>query len=152
MGYQFAGFFALAEPPVLEEALATWRGCRGRAITEPFHGIGVAVPERALTYGEPPHEGKRARELAHTLEVTLVAWSRRYPATRFVFLRAECFGGECQYGGYVCQDGAIQERAEDPDMNQGDALNRLVRALGVEFGQESSYFAPFTRGYFDPTS
>lgn len=151
MGYEFAGFFALAEPSVLEDAVATWIGCRGRTIMEPFHGIGVAVPERALTYGEPPGEGEWARELAHTLEETLVEWSQRYPATQFVFVRAECFGGACQYWGYVCQNGAIQERAKDPDMGHGDALQRLVRALGVNFGEESRYFAPFTRGYFDPT-
>jgi hypothetical protein len=53
MSYEFAGFFAQAEPPVLEDALATWSVCRGRTITEPFHGIGVVVPERALTYGKP---------------------------------------------------------------------------------------------------
>jgi hypothetical protein len=151
MSYEFAGFFALAEPTVLEDALATWSGCRGRIITEPFQGIGLAVPERALTYGEPPGEGKRAREQAHTLEDGLVEWSRRYPATRFVFMRAECFGGECQYWGYVCQNGAIQERAKDPDMDHGDALRRLVRALGVNLGQQSRYFAPFTRSYFDST-
>jgi hypothetical protein len=151
VGYVFAGFFALAEPAVLEDALSTWTGCRGRVITEPFQGIGVTVPERALTYGEPPSEGKRARELAHTLEEELVAWSQRYPATQFVFIRAECFGGQCQYWGYICQNGAIEERAEDPDMDHGDALPRLVRALGVQLGPESRYFAPFTRGYFDPT-
>ena len=151
MSYEFAGFFALAEPPVLADALATWSGCRGRTITEPFHGIGVAVPERALTYGKPRDAGTQARELAHRLEEELVQWSRRHPATRFVFVRAQCFGGACQYGGYVCQDGMIQERAEDLDLGRGDALPRLVRALGVELGQPSRYFVPLTRGYFDPT-
>jgi len=151
MTYEFAGFFARAEPLVLEDALATWPGCRGRTITEPFQGIGVAVPERALTYGKPPDAEKRAKELARTLEETLVEWSRRYPTTRFVFLRAECFGGACQYWGYICQNGVIQEQAEDPDLGRGDALPRLVRALGVEFGPHSRYFAPLTRGYFDPT-
>jgi hypothetical protein len=153
MAYEFAGFFARAELAVLEDALAAWSGCRGRTITEPFLGIGVAVPDRALTYGKPKDAGTQARELAHRLEEELVTWSLRHPATRFVFLHAECFGGACQYRGYVCQNGVILEQAEDPDLVRGlgDALPRLVRALGVEFAPQSMYFAPFTRGYFDST-
>jgi hypothetical protein len=150
MGYQFAGFFALAETPVLQDALATWPGCRGRVITEPFYGIGVAVPEHGLTYGDPDGEGEAAQELAYTLEDTLPEWSRRYLATRFVFLRTDCFGGTCFYWGYVCQNGVIQEQARDITAD-GVALNRLVRALGVELDAASSYFAPFRRGYFDTT-
>ncbi|HEV8193390.1 MAG TPA: hypothetical protein VGP82_18160 [Ktedonobacterales bacterium] len=150
MSYAFAGFFAQAEPSVLKDALATWPGCQGRIITEPFQGIGVAVPEQALTYGRPAHVGERATALAYALEEELVAWSRGYPATRFVFMRARCIGGPCRYWGYVCQDGAIQARATDSVMGHGDALQRLVRALGVELDQESGDFAPFTRGYFNP--
>jgi hypothetical protein len=92
VSYGFAGFFARAESPVLEDALATWASCRGRTITEPFEGIGVAVPEQALTHGKPRNVGSQARELAHRLAEELVAWSRRHPATRFVFVRAESFG------------------------------------------------------------
>lgn len=50
MGWQFAGFFARAGSPVLEAALGMWPECHGRLIADPFPGIGVAVPERALTY------------------------------------------------------------------------------------------------------
>ncbi|HEV2459485.1 MAG TPA: hypothetical protein VGS80_14100 [Ktedonobacterales bacterium] len=146
MGWQFADFFAQADPSVLEAALATWPECRGRLIVDPFPGIGVAVPERALTDGDSDEEQERAQELAWALERDLVAWSRRFPLTLFVFLRADCAGGTCWYEGYVCQDGVVREAAADRARG-GAALRQLVRALGVELG-DPPLFAPFTRGFF----
>lgn len=144
MGFQFAGFFAQAAPDVLRAALNRWPGCRGRLITEPFHGLGVAVSPYALTYGDSDDEQEQAQVLAWALEDGLVEWSQRYPNVRFVFLIADCAGGTCLYSGYVCQNGAITDRAE-PDT---DTLSRLVRALGVEL-DDSAYFAPLARGFFD---
>lgn len=149
MGYVFAGFFARADAPILEAALRRWPGCRGRLITEPFPGIGVAVNDHVLTYGgSTEEEYEQAQELAWAIEEELVEWSRQYPATRFVFLRANCFGGKCVYEGYVCQDGLIRERAKDDKPGDGDALPQLVRALGIELGVPP-YFEPFTRHFFD---
>ncbi len=148
MGYQFAGFFARADAPILEAALRTWPGSRGRLITEPFPGIGVAVNDHVLTYGgSTEEENEQAQELAWAIEEELVEWSCQYPAICFVFLRAECAGGTCLYGGYVCQDGAVNERAKDDKPGAGTALPQLVRALGVELGTPP-YFEPFTRGFF----
>jgi hypothetical protein len=147
MGWQFAGCFARADPSVLEAALGTWPQCRGRLIADPFPGIGVAVSDRALTYGDADAEHERAQELAWALEGALVAWSHRFPLTPFVFLRADCSGGVCWYEGYVCQDGAVREAAADRARG-GDALRQLVRALGVEL-EDPPLFAPFTRGFFN---
>lgn len=149
MGFQFAGFFAQAQPEVLAAALRTWPGCRGRLITEPFHGLGIAVPSHALTYGDTEEEQEQARKLAYALEDELVRWSQQYTDTVFVFVSADCFGGKCLYAGYVCQNGAVLERAQDTDEQDGIALPRLVRALGVELG-DSSYFAPLLRDFFEP--
>ncbi len=149
MGYVFAGFFARADAAVLEAALPRWPGCRGRLISQPFTGIGVEVPDEILTYGGgSDEEDEQAQELAWAIEDDLVEWSRHYPATRFVFFRANCFGGKCMYEGYVCQDGVIRERANDDKPGDGDALPRLVRALGVDLGTPPHY-EPFTRGFFE---
>jgi hypothetical protein len=150
MGWQFAGFFARADASVLEAALRMWPGCQGRLIADPFPGMGVAVSAHALTYGDSEQEQEQAQQLAWALECGLVAWSRHYPLTLFVFIRADCFGGACVYEGYVCQDGAVRERAADGDDGDrsGAALRQLVRALGVELG-DPPLFAPFTRGFFD---
>jgi hypothetical protein len=67
MGWQFAGFFARADAAIMTAALERWPGMRGRIITEPFVGIGVAVPEKALTYGEQHGDQEAAQDLARTV-------------------------------------------------------------------------------------
>ncbi len=147
MGWQFAGFFARADGSVLEDALRTWPGCHGRLIADPFPGLGVAVSAHALTYGDSEQEQEQAQQVAWALERGLAPWSHHYPLILFVFIRADCFAGDCVYEGYVCQDGAVHERAADGDRG-GAALRQLVRALGVELG-DPPHFAPFTREFFD---
>lgn len=148
MGFKFAGFFARGERALLNAALARWTGCRGRLISEPFLGFGIAVPSRALTYGDTDEEQEQARELAYALEDELVIWSQRYPDVQFVFINADCFGGKCSYSGFTCQSGVILDRVKNASMSDGDGLPQLVRALGVEL-DDSRYFAPLTRGFFD---
>jgi hypothetical protein len=151
MGWEFAGFFACADAHIMNAALERWPGLRGRLITEPFEGIGLAVPEKALTYGEPYGDQGRAGELAWEAEQQLPPWSVRYPEIIFVFVRADCFGGICFYEGYVCKNGTILMQAKDNQETEdegGEALHQLVDALGVEL-PDAPIFAPFTRGYFD---
>lgn len=148
MSFQFAGFFAQAQPEVLAAALRMWPKCQGRLITEPFHGLGVAVPVDSLTYGDAVEGYEHARDLAYALEDDLVGWSKRYPDVLFVFLNADCFGGECLYSGYTCQNGVVLAHAKDIDEKDNIALPQLLRALGVEL-DDSGYFAPLTRGFFD---
>jgi hypothetical protein len=149
MSYQFADFFALADEVVMQDAKRTWPGCRARLVTAPFHGIGVAVPERALTYGEPEEAYEWAIAMWNNIETTLPDWSRHYPDVSFVFPRTDCFGGNCLYEGYTCRDGVIIERMGGESVARGgDALRRLIRYLGVELGAPP-YFEPLVRGYFD---
>src|SRR5690349_21157473 len=134
MGWQFAGFFARADAVVMQAALERWPETRGRLITEPFPGIGIAVPEKALTYGEPHGDQAAAQELAWTVEQQLPPWSAQYPATTFVFLRADCWGGFCFYEGYSCQNGEILMTAKDDQEESNDgggALRQLVGKLGI---------------------
>jgi hypothetical protein len=87
MGWQFPRILARANEDVMNAALERWPGMRGCLITEPFPGVGIAVPEKALTYGEPHGDQESAKELALAVEQQLPAWSVRYPATVFVFTR-----------------------------------------------------------------
>jgi hypothetical protein len=154
MGYQFAGFFACADTGVINAALERWPGMQGRLISEPFHGIGLAVPEKALTYGEPHGDQEIAQELAWAVEQQLPAWNAHSPATTFVFLRADCFGGHCMYEGYIRQNGETLLRAKDgqeESADSGEALCNLVAALGVEL-PDPPVFAPFMRGFFDSSA
>jgi hypothetical protein len=133
---------------MIAAARQTWPGIVARVISEPFHGIGVAVPINALTYSYPDEAYEAAEELAARIEKELVVWSQNYPETPFVFLKALCVGGNCMYEGYVCKNGAMRFQACDEQANTGDALGQLVDALGVEL-PATNYFAPLVRGYFD---
>ncbi|GCE23307.1 hypothetical protein KDK_71070 [Dictyobacter kobayashii] len=37
----------------------------------------------------------------------LLAWSKSVPDFVLVYIEAECYGGRCDYGGYVCCDGQL---------------------------------------------
>jgi hypothetical protein len=142
MAYWFDGFFCCGNEAVFKAAAACWPFCSVRHIQEPFCGIGVACPK----------EGKGA--MANQIRVvrsSLIPWSRNFPGLTFVYLSAECFGGNCLYGGYACRNGTVLleepfDKNDDWEASQS-TLRRLLRFLGVE----TDYFEPLTRGYFDRT-
>lgn len=147
MGYQFKGFFAQAEKFLIEPAKRKWAGCRGRVITSPFVGIGVASPN--LNHQESPEAYNYVSETAYSIEDQLPEWSKNYPDIVFVFVDVDCFGGICEYQGYVCQNGIII--AEDSDACgelRKRALKHLIAHLGVQLG-DRQYFAPFERKFFN---
>jgi hypothetical protein len=148
MGFQFAGFFAQAQPTLLESALQRWPGCRGRVVTEPFRGVAIAVPEHALNDGSSDEEQEQAQSLAWAIEDELVEWSQQFPGAVFVFVTADCFGGHCEYAGYICGNGVLRKRIPETGYGGNDVLARLVHVLGVDLDEAYS-FAPLTRGFFD---
>lgn len=144
MAYAFAGFFACTDGAVLNHALRTWPQCHGRLITAPFEGIGIAAPDRL--HVDSTEIARRAEAVAQALDEELPAWSQQNPLITFVYLQAECFGGLCDYNGYVCRDGYILLRASGN--SHSDVLKRLLCYLGLELN-DRSYFAPLKRTYFD---
>jgi hypothetical protein len=148
MSYIFNGFFALATEPVLESALHRWPFCRGRMIDHPFKGIGV---DAALW---PNHftveEAEAHRQRLHDFDRSFSEWTQEFPDVTFVKIWVECFGGQCDYWGYVCCNGVVLHREEEPflDTEEPDQpLLRLLSYLGLQ--QDDPYFPPFERGYFD---
>lgn len=137
MGFRFAGFFTEANPAILDAAVSTWQGCCARQFTEPFHGLGVAVPEHALMYGDSDEEQERAQDLAYRLEDELDEWSTQFPDAVFAFLNADCFGGKCRYVSYICQNGKTYELIQGSDKSAKDALIRLLEPLGVTLNDAS---------------
>lgn len=140
MGYQFKGFFAQADITLIEAANNKWLGCPGKVITNPFNGIGVSSPNLAA---RDPEAAIQASEIAYAMEDELPQWSTNYPDITFIFIHADCFGGICDYQGYVCKNGKIITQ------QKGDrALANLVQYLGAKLSA-SEYFAPFERNFFN---
>ena len=82
------------------------------------------------------------QELVYRFRDELRDWSRSFPELAFAYVRAECFGGHCEYEGYVCRNGAILFEEE----LDSKALGRLMALIGVKL-PAGDYFEPFTRKY-----
>lgn len=143
MGYRFSGFFVDLPPwnqSLMNTVLKRWPECRVKGIYSPFASIGVSFPD---------HQKCRSDEDAeHLLQVIdraksdLTQLSHEHPQATFVWIDADCFGGNCCYEGFACRDGEIllQEEGEG-------ALRRLMATLGLKLGP-NEYFEPFRRGFF----
>lgn len=145
MAYDFSGFFARADEAVIEAARERWTECEGRVITVPFQGIGVTSPK--LDYWKYAFLGDQEAEARglNPVQTDLCEFSRTCPGTVFVFVCAECWGGDCQYEGFVCKDGRVTRQ----EKGRG-ALRRLIACLDVRLDDRED-FEPFERGYFSQT-
>jgi hypothetical protein len=144
VGYVFSGFFA-ADPSLYDRAVEHWPACHARRIEKPFIGFGMSCPDW--------HEARTPEAVAANDAFTseaqqrLLEWSRDHPTTNFVWINAECFGGLCDYYGFVCRGGEVIEVVDTiEDSLSKQNLLQLLGYLGVH--QSDIYFEPFTRGYF----
>lgn len=87
-------------------------------------------------------EYEHAVELVADVEGGLRAWSQAFPDTRFAFIAADCFGGTCLYGGFVCQDGRDVASCSASSSGHSELLAHV--GLNVEFE-----FPPFERNFFE---
>lgn len=147
MAYQFDGFFCCGNETALSAAATNWPSCSVRHISQPFCGFGVACA-RPINSGTN-EETATIEQQIQQVRSGLIPWSRNFPELTFVYLSAECFGGDCLYAGYACRNGMVLLEEAFDDNDNWDAsrssLCRLLRFLGLE----TDYFEPFTRGYFD---
>jgi hypothetical protein len=142
MGYRFAGFFIDRHDPELVDAIRSrWPFLEARPIYDPFSGFGFGFPdhEQFLSY----EKAEPILEQRYAAEDNLPAFSVEWPDVTFLWVAADCFGGNCLYTGYACRSGAIVLR----ESISKDSLARLVRVFGVELASDQ-FFRPFTRGFF----
>jgi hypothetical protein len=145
MGYQFAGFFCDGDDTVLRAARNRWPFCVGKAITTPFRGIGLRCPDPD-EIGESDQGYDYWEERIFSVEEELLDFSTQFPELTFSFIRADCFGGACEYAGFVARDGVSLFRVEFDGLGVAN-LRRLLKPLGVRL--LTGYFRPFVRGYWD---
>ena len=144
MGYRFQGFFSDGDEAAMAAALDRWPFCSAKRIATPFHGFGLRAPGPNRE-AESDEEYERLLELPFAVERGLVEFSRGFPAAKFVFIDADCFGGTCIYTGFVAQAGEVALRVTGAQTGT-EPLQRLLEPLGVRL--QAGYFAPFTRGYW----
>lgn len=142
MGFEFAGFFAIADQTVLQSALERWRWMRGRTISAPFKGIGVSFDRQLILDEDDP-----VVEDFDAFEADIVAWSRKFSQVTFVYLEAECFGGPCDYAGFVVRNGTIIVRHSWPE-TVAQSKENLLHLLSYLHVYQID-FEPLSRGYFD---
>jgi hypothetical protein len=147
MGYLFTGFFCDGNDTVLKAALDRWPFCVGRVIRSPFHGIGLRCPNTdEVPDGELGDDYWEDR--IYSVERQLPNFSTLFPASTFAFIRADCFGGHCEYAGYVVQNGEVLVKVEFDSAGIGITnLRRLLKPFGERL--LTGYFQPFLRGYWD---
>jgi hypothetical protein len=119
MTFIFKGFFA-RDAQALDAAQKQWSDCRTRDIGVKF-----------LKQFPPDFQG----------------WTKQFPAVTFVYIEVECFGGRCDYHGFVCRNGDNIFENTRPETLEESNTNLL--ALLAYLGVQTTYFEPLTRGYFD---
>lgn len=138
MGYRFTGFIT-TQLDVLDEARSRWPMCHSE-FHEGIKKVVVACPDPAQAESDQMYES--LVEMGFEIEDAVVPISEKYPEALFVFLGADCAGGQCHYRGWVCRNGQILEGAEG---YRGDGtLTRLVRHLEIKLGPDER-FALFER-------
>jgi hypothetical protein len=138
VSFVFSGIFANAGTDVLDDLRKHFGGV-GRTIQKPFVGLGVRLIVPAVNTDAD-------KEMENDYATALIDFTRRHPETTFVYLYAECFGGQCAYAGFVCRDGQrIHDEPFRDALNDHTVLSRLVAHLGL---QTSGYFEPLERNYF----
>jgi hypothetical protein len=133
--YNFAGWFAAPYAPLEQRAEELWPAAAIVSVREPFHGV-------ALRAGDP-HPCIEGNETRYIVEFgdPLLRLSQEFPHVTFVYLEAECFGGDCLYAGEVFRAGKVIGG------DRGDrALAGLLGHLGVTLGADN-YFAPLDRAF-----
>lgn len=145
MGYLFTGFFSDGNDTVLKAALDRWPFCVGRVLRSPFRGIGLRCPD-IDEESDSEQRDDYWEDRIYSVEGQLPNFSTLFPLSTFSFIRADCFGGQCEYAGYVVRNGEVLVKVEFDHAGITN-LRRLLKPFGVRL--LTGYFQPFLRGYWD---
>lgn len=153
MSFYLKGIFTTdTDESIVVKAKQRWAEIRSKTINSNSKGLGMVGPDanRASSF----EEYERAQAVNYRIEDELPNFSKQFPDTKFAFLFVDCWGGYCQYSGYVCQDGEktidLSEQLGETvkQEEQDENLKSLMNALGIDLG-DKGYFEPFRRNYFD---
>jgi hypothetical protein len=129
----FLGVFASPSGNFKPEFASLWPDADYARITSPI----AAEAVRLTKMTSPASEGELPLEVIDALK----SLSTAHHHAQFLLLRADCWGGHCDFVGVVVKGGAFQ--AEE----KGDqSLRRMILHFGVDIG-ERQIFAPLRRSF-----
>lgn len=152
MSFLLKGIFTKStNDNIISLARSKWHKLRIKKFEGELVGIGIVAPD--LTYRAIDDDYEECEEINNKIENELQDFSKIFPETTFAYVFVDCFGGYCQYTGFVCKNGekivdysnAIGEI--QPNEEQTKVLKKILEEVGFSV-EENGYFEPFTRGYF----
>lgn len=141
--YEFKGFFVPdGTHSLIDEIRVRWPTAIVREVDDVFKGVGARFPELEVWGRGTGPQWESAFRSVTNIRRELVEFSRSHPENTFVIASAECWGGDCDYEGFVCRGGRIISKAR-----RGPAsLRPLLDHLGIP-DEEQQYFFPFTQHF-----
>ena len=119
-------------------AFARWPSARGPRDSTAYPDRVVFAPPELTDYlFKTSAERNEAHSRNYDVERNLPEWSRVYPEVTFAFIKADCFGGDCEYRGFCCRDGQV--------FKSGDSLVGLAAGVGIAI---NGSLPPLVRGFF----
>lgn len=153
MSFYLKGIFTTStDKNIILKAQQYWTDIRSKIINDNSNGICIIGPDPNRS--ETDEQYQKCQKINYKIEDELPDFSKQFSDTKFVFVFVDCWGGYCQYSGYVCQNGQkIVDLSEQlgETVKQGEQdknLKFLMTEAGIKFG-DNGYFEPFTRNYFD---
>ncbi len=136
MTYHCSAIFAKGDQLILNAARQKWKGCLARYVDKPFSGVAFADPGADRCY---PLVFNTARQeehekIAKSMRDDLLSWSEKFSSTIFVFIQVDCFGGVCEFAGFVVQNGIKLGAHEGKD-----ALKKLLAYLDVDIDESDNF-------------
>lgn len=153
MGFYLKGIYTTNTHEEIEnKARLRWNDIRTKKFEVKISGLAIVGPD--ILNSESDQQNDNFQEINYKIEDDLLDFSLEFPGTKFAFILVDCWGGYCQYSGFVCKDGQkiidlsdqIGEAEEQDEQNK--ILNRLLTEIGIDLG-EKGYFEPFTRNFFN---
>ena len=141
MAYQFEGFFAR---PSIRRPNSLPQGVKWRAITTPFVGVGVRMPEVDGQFGG-------SDELPSPIALQNLASEFGLDrADCWIYLTYVCWGGDIDfvYGVGCCNGVPFGPVTESERGRVEAAYTSLMEQFGVP-AENALHFEPFVRGYWD---
>lgn len=153
MSFYLKGIFTNSmDEKIIRKANEYWTEIQIKIIDGEHRGLGIIGPNPLNAESNEQYE--LFQDINYKIEDHLIDFSKHFPDAKFVFIFVDCWGGYCQYSGYMCQNGQTHINLSEQlgetvkQKEQIKNLKTLLKGIGFNLN-DKGYFEPFTRNYFD---